>query len=408
MITRGSDFADRPQNFTTARIITDYKDITFQNYTDQLKRHRKILQTAMRANGTKGWQKLISKEIDKFLESLSRKAGTLFDIDHSLTVTSFNVVCDMVIGRTFTENDMEFNNFQDATREVTMCLLATNVVAYYDYVPWVKVFMRSKLQYMKDVSDRRYRFLESELEHHIATFDREKPRDMIDMILIEREDSDMKADDMYSNAHIIQSLIDLLSAGVETAISATKWLLIELIHHPDIQAKIHQELDEVIGGDRLPVYSDRQNLPYVEAAIYEALRIHSTVPLGVFRCTARDTSLGGHDIPTNTIVIPNHWAIDHDEKVFEDPYSFNPQRFIDPKTGLLVSYNNMNFAPFSMGRRVCLGEVFGRMKYFLIVSNILHQFEFVVPPGVEKPSREGILGLTYHPKPFEVMVKKRK
>nr|XP_006816776.1 PREDICTED: steroid 17-alpha-hydroxylase/17,20 lyase-like [Saccoglossus kowalevskii] len=108
----------------------------------------------------------------------------------------------------------------------------------------------------------------------IATIDREKPHDIIDMTLIEREDSDMKADDMYSNAHIIQSLIDLLSAGVETIISASKWWLIELIHHPDIQTKIHQELDEVI--------------------------------------------------PANTIIMSNHWAIDHDEKVFENPYSFNP------------------------------------------------------------------------------------
>ncbi|XP_078001377.1 cytochrome P450 2U1-like [Glandiceps talaboti] len=238
------------------------------------------------------------------------------------------------------------------------------------------------------------------------------PRDAIDTMLIAQETfknnptSGVSAE-VFDDMVVVQSIMDFFGAGSETIVSSMKWFLVEMMLNPKIQKKIHQEIDDVVGVDRRPVYADHDNLPYLKAAMYESLRLHSIVPLSLYHRTICTTSVNGCQIPDDTIIIPNNWAIDHDPDIFEDPFVYKPERFIDPNTSKCVSFNEMNFAPFGMGRRVCLGEMLAKMEYFLIAANLLHQFEVMVSMSHGKPSTEGVLGLTYSPKPFKMIVGKR-
>ncbi|PIL29135.1 cytochrome P450 [Ganoderma sinense ZZ0214-1] len=98
--------------------------------------------------------------------------------------------------------------------------------------------------------------------------------------------------------------------------------------HPEVLRKAHAELDAVVGPHRLPDFSDKESLPYVNAIIKESMRWHSALPLGVPHATTADDEFRGYFIPAGTMLIPNTWACTHDPDVYEDPDVFRPERFI--------------------------------------------------------------------------------
>ena len=107
-----------------------------------------------------------------------------------------------------------------------------------------------------------------------------------------------------------------------------------MLHNPDVQSKVHQEIDAVIGQGRLPRLSDRVHMPYTEATILETQRMGDIVPLGIFHATTEDTVFRGCSIPKGTWVMPHFYAVHRDPKLWEDPYKFDPTRFLDAEGAL--------------------------------------------------------------------------
>lgn len=92
-----------------------------------------------------------------------------------------------------------------------------------------------------------------------------------------------------SEDHLLMTVGDIFGAGVETTSTVLKWAIAYLIHHPQVQKRIQEELDSVVGGDRPPQLSDRGNLPYLEATIREVLRIRPVAPLLIPHVAQTDT-----------------------------------------------------------------------------------------------------------------------
>lgn len=123
-------------------------------------------------------------------------------------------------------------------------------------------------------------------------------------------------------------------------------LFLALSHHPEVQKKAQAELDTVVGPHRLPEFSDRDSLVYINAIVKEALRWHNVLPLGVGHRTVKDDEFHGYFIPAGTTVIGGVWYVPfrqqdplshitatnrgcaHDPAIYADPDTFNPDRFI--------------------------------------------------------------------------------
>ncbi|EJF61732.1 cytochrome P450 [Dichomitus squalens LYAD-421 SS1] len=117
-------------------------------------------------------------------------------------------------------------------------------------------------------------------------------------------------------------------AGTDTVLSTTLSVFSGLSLHPEVLAKAHAELDEVVGPHRLPDFSDKDSLVYINAIIKEAMRWHTVLPMGLPHATVANDEFRGYFIPAGTMVIPNTWACMHDPEVYEDPDVFRPERFI--------------------------------------------------------------------------------
>lgn len=138
---------------------------------------------------------------------------------------------------------------------------------------------------------------------------------------------------------------------------------------PDIQKRAQDEIDDVIGCDRLPRFDDRSSLPYVEALVKEVFRWHAVVPMGFPHVASSDDVYNGMFIPKGSLLIPNIQLFTHDEANYKDPHVFNPERFLgedaemDPKTLI-----------FGFGRRICPGKDFADESVFLTVALSLAAF----------------------------------
>ena len=108
---------------------------------------------------------------------------------------------------------------------------------------------------------------------------------------------------------MIQVIENLFGAGTETTTTTLMFTFILLMRHPDVQANVQREIDDVIGRARAPSMCDAVHMPYTQACIYEIQRVADIVPLGVPHCTSEEVMLRGYTIPANTMVISNLFGV---------------------------------------------------------------------------------------------------
>uniref|UniRef100_A0A915N3C1 Cytochrome P450 n=1 Tax=Meloidogyne javanica TaxID=6303 RepID=A0A915N3C1_MELJA len=204
---------------------------------------------------------------------------------------------------------------------------------------------------------------------------------------------------------------DLWFAGQETTSTTLNWGIAFLINNPNVQNKVHAELDSIIGDfDRIITTADRPSLPYLNALInvkfnmgIEIQRMANLVPLNVAHKLTKDVKIDGYYIPKDTIIIPQISAVLADGEIFENPEEFSPERFLD-ENGKLKKVDEL--IPFSIGKRQCLGEALARMELFLFLGNLLNKYKFM--PGNDGiPSLKRFNGGTARCKKFKCRIIKR-
>ncbi|KIY44914.1 cytochrome P450 [Fistulina hepatica ATCC 64428] len=181
-----------------------------------------------------------------------------------------------------------------------------------------------------------------------------------------------------------------------------------MVLFPEVQARAQAELDAVVGSDRLPMPSDRGDLPYIEALLCETLRWHSATPTGVPHRVMEDDCYNGYFIPRGSVVIANTWAISRDPTLYSNPDTFDPTRFL-AAPGKKPEQDPRAFV-FGHGRRLCSGQGLAELSMFVEISMTLALFNItkVVENGVTaEPTIEHMPGLISHPSPFKCIIKPR-
>ncbi|KAJ8536325.1 hypothetical protein K7X08_034726 [Anisodus acutangulus] len=200
--------------------------------------------------------------------------------------------------------------------------------------------------------------------------------DFVDVLL------DLEKENKLSDSDMIAVLWEMIFRGTDTVTILLEWILARMVLHPDIQAKVQCEMDNVVGTDRAVCDSDLPNLPYIQAVVKETLRVHPPGPLLSWaRLAIHDTSVGQHLIPAGTTAMVNMWAITHDEKIWSQPEEYMPKRFLEEDVAIMGS--DLRLAPFGSGRRVCPGKALGLATVQLWLAQLLQEFKWAPDNGVD-------------------------
>lgn len=153
----------------------------------------------------------------------------------------------------------------------------------------------------------------------------------------------------------------MLEGGSDTTSGALITFVLAACTHPEAVSKAQEELDRVIGQERMPVIEDIENLPYCHAFIKEVLRWRPVAPAGVPHLSSKTETYKGYVIPAGTLVVANAWGINHNPDHFEKPEDFMPERFVKHPFGLKAGAQDTGYKTslqmgFGAGRRICLGQ----------------------------------------------------
>jgi len=152
----------------------------------------------------------------------------------------------------------------------------------------------------------------------------------------------------------------LVEAGSETTSAYLNLLVRQMVMNPRVVAKAQEEIDRVVGPDRLPTWADEPNLPYIRSLIKENMRMNPPNKLGIVHATSEDDWYDGYFIPKGASVVLNWWAIHYNPELYPDPFTFRPERYLghteSAATYLNVAdpYERDHFS-YGGGRRVCPG-----------------------------------------------------
>lgn len=202
----------------------------------------------------------------------------------------------------------------------------------------------------------------------------------------------------------------LLEVGSDTTSGVIIGFIQAMMLFPSVQEKAQEEVDRVVGADRLPTIDD--DLPYIRSCVKESIRWMPIAILGIQHSVIQDDHYMGYRVPAGANIITDVWALHMDPERNPNPGEFNPDRFEnDPRTefetvnGEATKRNNY---VFGSGRRMCKGMHIAERSLFLTLSRIIWAFNISSPPGKPLPDADDIVGgLVVQPADFEAVIKPR-
>ncbi|NWS29244.1 CP4V2 protein, partial [Polioptila caerulea] len=209
-----------------------------------------------------------------------------------------------------------------------------------------------------------------------------KRKAFLDMLLNATDDEGKK----LSYRDIREEVDTFMFEGHDTTAAAINWVLYLLGRNPEVQKKVHRELDEVFGNtERSVTTDDLKNLRYLECVVKEALRLFPSVPMFA-RTLREDCCIKGYQIPRGANILVLTYALHRNPEIFPDPEEFRPERFFPENSKGRHPYA---YVPFSAGPRNCIGQRFAQMEEKTLLALILQRFWV---ESRQKPEELGLCG----------------
>ncbi|XP_004541591.3 steroid 21-hydroxylase isoform X3 [Maylandia zebra] len=368
LVKKWCDFAGRPISYTGNIVSGGGCNISLGDYTEKWKAQHRLVHSSLQRCCKKSLHDVIERQALHLLKVLMGYKGCAVDLSEDFTVAASNVITTLAFGIEKLPNPV----FAHLLKEVV----------------------------------RRDEIIGRHLNNYKQSQDK-KNQDVITGSLLQGLDNQNTEDKaLLTDIHVHMATVDLLIGGTETTAAWLNWMVAFLLHRPEVQELVYEELCTVLEG-RYPKYSDRHRLPVLCSLISEVLRLRPVAPLAVPHRAIRDSSIAGYFIPKNTVIIPNLFGAHHDPEVWPDPYSFKPERFLNEGGGS-GGGSTRDLIPFGGGARLCLGESVAKMELFLFSAYLLRDFQFLLPESeTSLPDLRGVASVVLKIKSYDVVARPR-
>ncbi|NXC37889.1 CP46A hydroxylase, partial [Penelope pileata] len=342
--------------------------VTDRNY-EHWHKQRKVMDPAFSRTYLVGVMETFNEKAEELMEKLEEKADgkTEFSMLTMMSRVTLDVIAKVAFG-------LELNVLKDDQtpfpHAVTMIMkgLTETRIPFMQYMPGKQKMIREVRESVRllrrvgrECLDQRREAIESE---------KEVPLDIFTHIL--KGDA---LEETRDDENILDNFITFFVAGHETTANQLSFTIMALAQHPDILERVQAEVDEVLGAKRDIEYEDLGKLKYLSQVLKESMRLYSPVP-GTVRWTGKENVIEGVRIPANTMLLFSTYVMGRMERFFDDPLTFNPDRFSKDAPKPYYCY-----FPFSLGPRSCIGQVFAQMEAKVVMAKLLQRFEFQLVPG---------------------------
>ncbi|KAF4582650.1 hypothetical protein EYR40_002573 [Pleurotus pulmonarius] len=396
LVVHGSNFSSRWSYFMKNQTILGGGAITASPYNDTWRKHRKIAMWLLHSKAVDTYAGTIDYEAHMLARSLyeaSARGKTAVDPAHFAGRFALNNMLTLAFGiRTVSASEplvaeairlgMEFMRLTGPW---------TNMIDFIKVLQWLPTPSRASARQLHSDFLYVYGAMINQVKERIDSGE-EVPDCLVKTLLNCQHEEELSWKDMCF------IVIAFTTGGVHSTSGIIEWFLALMPSHPHVQAKACEELDRV--------------LPYCRAIIKEVLRVHAPFWMGTPHCSDEDFVYNGYYIPKNTTMVLNVYALHHDEDRYQDPWTFNPDRYLGDELSSSESAKQSNVHlrdhwAFGAGRRLCPGMVMAERELWMALSRLLWAFRVEEVPGepISLDEYEGLSGRT--PLPFRVKLQPR-
>ena len=321
------------------------------------KKQRKLMQPAFHVKRIADYAGTMGRYTEDMLDSW--RDGNQVDVAHEMMLVTLRIVAQTIFN-----TDIKGNADNIATTMEAINETAGQNTILPAWVPTPNELLARRS--VKEMDAYVYGLIEERRKNI------QDEGDLLSMLLL-AEDED---GNRMSDKEVRDEAVGLFLAGHETTANALNWTFYVLAQNPDVEARLHEELDRVLAG-RTPTMEDLRDLPYTAMVIKESMRWMPPVS-GVGRIATEDVQIGDYLIEAGTSFILNFYSVHRDTRYWDDPLEFRPERFESEQDSERHRYA---YLPFGGGARVCVGNSFATMEAQILLATIAQRFSLSLAPG---------------------------
>jgi len=357
------------------------------------------------------------EEAQKLVQFLKPKVGQPINLNRTMNVSALNALWNILVGEKMELDSPTslkivklMDDFLRGGEGPAGVLTQMVPISEILLLPGIKTL--SGFEELQNIMTEIRGLIKPHLVSHKKTLDPDNIRDFMDLYLTEIQnttETDSKST-MYGKkgeANLINAFVDLFLGGIETTSSTLLWAILILVHFPECQTKMVEEIKHIVGNDRLPSLEDKNELNYINSFIHEAMRYTTFTPLSMFQQSTDEILYKGYKLPKDTFLVQSLFHVMRDPDYWSQPNTFNPDRFLH--NGKFVPDDRV--VPFGMGKRICLAKSLAEKEFFVFFTTLIATFSFEKVPTEELPSMEiekvPVLGLLRSCPMFNVIMKLR-
>ncbi|CAM8975905.1 unnamed protein product [Rhodiola kirilowii] len=373
--------ADRHRSRSAAKFSRDGQDLIWADYGPHYVKVRKVCTLELfTPKRLESLRPIREDEVTAMVEAIFRDENNSKGVvlRKYLGDVSFNNITRLAFGKRFMNGDGVIDEQGLEFKAIVANGLKLGAsLAMAEHIPWLRWMFPLEEEAFSKHGARRDRLTRAIMDEHTQA--REKSggakQHFVDALLTLKDKYDLSEDT------IIGLLWDMITAGMDTTAISVEWAMAEIVKNPRVQQKAQEELDQVVGLERVMEESDFPSLPYLQCIVKEALRLHPPTPLMLPHRANAKVKIDGYDIPKGSNVHVNVWAIARDPAVWKNPLEFRPERFLEEDVDM--KGHDFRLLPFGAGRRVCPGAQLGINLVTSMLGHLLHHFSWSPPDGVK-------------------------
>ncbi|XP_044484466.1 cytochrome P450 71A1-like [Mangifera indica] len=401
MKTQDISFLNRPRLTTTKIFFYNCTDLGFTPYGEYWRQLRKLcVLELLSIKRVQSFQFVREEEVAVLMNRIrgSCYKGGSVNLSAMLVGVSDNIATRCILGRRAEEENGK-SKFGEIAKKLMAQMASFCVGDMFPSFGWVDV-ATGLIVRLKETSKKLDAFLDEVIEEHMieerdGKGKQSDKKDFVDILLQLEKDGTFEE---LNRDNLKAILTDMYVGGSDTTATTLEWIMAELVKNPSLLKRAQQEVRTVVGKKSKIDADDIEKMEYMKCVIKESLRLRAIVPLLAGRETTERVKIGGYEIPTNTRVYVNAWAIQRDPKYWDRPIEFIPERFMNNPVDFRGQH--FQFIPFGAGRRGCPGMLFGVAVVEYVTANLLYWFDWKLPAGLteDKLDMTETDGLTIHRK----------